>query len=188
MANETQGTTQPEAPKGPVVKPSGRVSRDSFADKNPYRIEKRLPGNDEFPDGFQLMWLNPALRNSSMGWQGWTLIQYGDSVAGENGELLAGYLGETPVREFGPDRVDNYVRKSDLILGYLPAVWFDARQAASAQESRELVDGLAQPEGEVLMEHVTSIGGGLQPDKNPNFGKKTAEDKALGKLVSRHRR
>lgn len=188
MANETQSNSTPEAPKGPVVKPSGRVSKDSFARQNPYRILKRLPGNDEFPEGFQLCWLNPALRNSSMGWQGWQLIQYGDSVAGENGELLAEYLGDIPAREFGPDRVDNYVRRGDSVLGYLPGRWYDERQQASADESRALVEGLAVPEGEKLMKNVTTIGGGMIADDRPDFGKGTAEDKSLGNLLARHKR
>lgn len=182
----TENTEKTEAT--PVAaKPSGRVTQDPFSTQNPYVILARLPGDDDFPEGYVLSWINPNLRNSNLGWQGWKPIEFGDRFAGEHGEGLRGYIADLPYRTGSPDSVDNYVRRRDTILAYLPAIWYDQRQAKAADESRALVEGLAVPEGTKILPNVTMVGGGLQTDENPTFGRNTPEDKALGSLVRRHK-
>jgi len=169
------------------VKPTGKVTYDPFTVSEPFKIEKRLPPDDEAPEGWQLGWKNEHLRNGSgIGWRGWIPMEYGDKWTGESGELLQPYIPDAPRRMVGPDRIDNLVRRADTILCRIRADWFDQRQMASAAESQARVENLRVPEGDVILPGVKTIGGGRQVDNNPTFGRGGALDKALAAKIRQH--
>lgn len=160
-----------------------RILRDPFdQNSNPFHIIKRVPplDNNDPKCGYVLGWISERYRNGSgQGWKGWVPLEYGDKFTGENGEKLKEYISDPPMRMIGPDKVDNLVRRADLVLCRIVADWFDARQENSARESRERVAALAVPEGEEVLpgvEGVTSIGGGRRPDKGV-FGNKALDAK-----------
>jgi hypothetical protein len=156
------------------TKPTPKVVHDPYDTQNPFAIIGRLPPDDESESGWVLGWKSPRLRQgSAMGWKGWIPVEYGDRFAGPNGELLKPYLPDAPMRMQGPDHVDNYVRRADLILARIQADLFDTRQMKSAMESQQMVADLKQDEGRQVdtVEGVTSLGSGRKKDPRPmTFG------------------
>ena len=151
---------------GSTKKPTGRVTRDRFARKNPFHIAKRMPADDQSPSGWQLGWKSPRQRNGSgTGWGQWERLEYGMACVGKNGEKLKDFIPDPPMME--PGAVDNFVRRADTILCRIPADVFDENQNAAAEESQMRVEELTVDEGVPLARHVTTLGQGRKRDSNP---------------------
>ncbi len=163
-----------------------RVVSERFEDQDPFTVIGRIPPSEPGdPEcGWVLGWKSERLRNGSgLGWGEWEPLEFGDRFTGENGEKLKPYITAPPRRMKGPDRIDNWVRRADTVLCRIEADIFDAKQAASAAKSRARVEGLQVPDGTEVLPGVVTIGGGRKADPRPNFGKGTAEDKALAKKL-----
>lgn len=81
------------------------------------------------PAGKRLSWKNAKYR-ASRGWEGWVKVEWDDDI----GKNLHRYLNEVPDRMDGA--VDNYVRRGDVILCWLPEVYYLSRQKAR----QEIID------------------------------------------------
>lgn len=163
-----------------------RVVSENFSQQDPFDIVGRIPPSEpgDPESGWVLGWKSERLRNGSgMGWGEWQPLEFGDRFTGENGEKLKPYVPEAPRRMRGPDRLDNMVRRADVILCVIPADVFDKKQAAGAQKSRARVEGLAIPDGTEVLPGVHAFGGGRKVDTRPNFGTNTDADKALGRKL-----
>lgn len=149
------------------------VLYDPYDIQSPFRILGDIPADDEFPDGQALRWLLPRYREGK--WRGWKPLQWGDKYTGDGGEKLEGLISDSPVRMHGPDQLDSYVRRGDVILGRL-----DKRIWVSRQARRELED--ARRRGQLrsndkikLGEGVYLTGEGIREDKDPKSRKRPSD-------------
>jgi hypothetical protein len=161
-----------------------RVVSENFSQQDPFNIVGRIPPSEPGdPEcGWVLGWKSERLRNGSgMGWGEWEPLEFGDRFTGDNGEKLKPYIPDAPRRMRGPDRLDNLVRRADVILCRIVADIFDAKQNAGAAKSQARVAGLTIPDGTEVLPGVTTIGSGRKTDTSPTFGDKSLAKKLQGK-------
>jgi hypothetical protein len=138
---------------------------DPYDVKDPFAIRADIPPDAEFPEGQVLQWKSPRYRERR-GWRGWLPMQWGDKYAPDR-EALSKFLPDAPERMIGPDQVDSYIRRGDLILSRI-----DKRIKTSRDLKRELLS--AQQRGayqsgqeETIREGLRIVGKGLQRDEHP---------------------
>lgn len=132
----------------------------------------------EYPDGAVAKWINPNLRNRSAAWAGWEPFMYGDAFTGDDGQLLGQYITAAPMRMQKPGEIDNYVRRSDLILCRLDKTLWVARGF-----NREARNSLQRAKGADSLRHtkpnqhgVSLTGEGLVDSKRPDKGFRIGEE------------
>lgn len=162
-----QETTGQKLPKEVVV------PYDPWDIHNPYDIIGEIPPDANFPNGQVVAWKNPTMRNdSSIGWRGWRPFKYGDEYTGPEGEKLADYIPDPPVRMEGRQHMDSYVRRGDIILCRLDKVLHDTRRTL-----RELRSDAAR--GRVVLTYARPgtavIGEGITNSERPAGGFSTGE-------------
>jgi hypothetical protein len=160
-----QGLNEREA-TGEVIEREGEIVYDPYSVQNPFTIKTEIPPNQDFPDGQILGWKSPSYRKKR-GWRGWIPIEHGDHYAGDNDEFLSTYIPDPPERMIGPDAIDNYVRRADMVLARLskPIAEARARKRELLAKRKRLA---AQAGGtEVLRDGVEIVGEGATPAKNP---------------------
>jgi hypothetical protein len=133
---------------------------------------------DEYANGAVVKWINPELRNRSSAWSGWEPMCYGDAYTGENGELLSQYITAAPMRMQRSGPIDNYVRRSDLILCRLDKSLWIARGF-----NREARNALQRAKGSDSLRHTKPIqhgvsltGEGMTDSKRPDQGFRIGEE------------
>lgn len=150
-----------------VPKREAIVVKDPYSDQNPFKINGKIPPNDEFPEGQVLRWCNEEVRKTR-GWRGWIPLEWGDEYTGEKGELLLGYgITDIPAQLSGPDRIDNSVRRGDVMLCRLRSEWWDQRRQARKDEDARLRSKATGPDTMTIKSPgVRSVGTGMVDDNN----------------------
>jgi len=128
---------------------------DPFANKNPMKFLKH-------PEGKRLTWANPVFREMH-GLRGLKYVTY-DSEIGRN---LDKYLVDPPLKMEGSVKQDNFVRRGDAILAYLPYGIWKARQIARVENANRQIDKNSHKTNRQLNEEAGTFGKGLQRDTNP---------------------
>lgn len=88
---------------------------DPFDAQNPHKFLRH-------PQGMHLGWINPVYRDRHRTWRGWTPVEYTDDI----GRTLDRYLQDPPRRM--EHAVDNFVRRGDAMLCWLPENIWQFRQ------------------------------------------------------------
>lgn len=92
------------------------IVHDPFAGKNPMHIAAH-------PAGKRLYWLNPRFREH-YGMRGFQFVKYSDAI----GRNLTKYIPDPPSKMEGSAHRDDFVRRGDSILGWIPIGVWEARQ------------------------------------------------------------
>ena len=150
------------------------VLYDPYDVQDPFSIKKELAPDVTDPDGQVLQWKSPRYRERRT-WMGWIPVQWGDKYG--NDEVLEEHLTALPIRMKGPDQIDSYVRRGDMVLARLnKRIW------QSRQLKRELLQ--AQQQGfyengqeQIVREGLRIVGKGLQRDdaKKPKTSERYQE-------------
>ena len=151
---------------GEVIERDGEILYDPYSVQYPFTIKSEIPPNAECPDGQILGWKSPAYRKKR-GWRGWVAIEHGDSYAGKDDEFLSNYIPDPPERMIGPDQLDNYVRRADMVLARLPKPIAEARARKRELQSKRKQMAANSGRTQVLREGVEIVGEGAIPAKNP---------------------
>lgn len=151
---------------GELIERDGDVLYDPFDSQDPFKILASIAPSDEYPEGRVLGWKSPVYREKR-GWRGWIPVEHGDEIAGENDQFLSNYIPDPPDRMIGPDALDNYVRRGDMVLS-----WIDARIWNTRQQKRELLARKRSVQAgsaktEVLRDGVEIVGKGATKSSNP---------------------
>jgi hypothetical protein len=145
------------------------VLYDPYEGQNAFAIRGEIEPNDEFPYGQVLSWKSPTMRNARQ-WRGWIPLEYGDQYTGKDGELLTNYIAEPPPMLAGPARIDNYVRRGDVVLSRLDKRIWDSRQRMRVLKQQERQGLLKDKRIKVLAGGVALTGDGLQESERPAGG------------------
>lgn len=164
--NRVEVAAQERVAAGEIVEPEADIIHDPYEGHNAFAILKEIPEDDEFPKGQILGWKNPDYR-SRRNWRGWIPIEYGDKYAGKNNELLTEYLVEAPERMVGPDAIDNYVRRGDVVLARLDKRIAESRARKRVIKSRRKAMAASQGGIQVLRDGVELVGEGATRARNP---------------------
>jgi hypothetical protein len=121
-----------ELPKDEKPEVSFDIIRDPYDQHDPYFIKAFIPPDDDFPKGQALSWKNEAYRSGGR-WRGWTLMTYDDPYY----KFLEDCIPDPPKKIEGSTKMDNYIRRQDLILCRLDKRLFDARQYKRIKKSDE---------------------------------------------------
>ena len=149
---------------GPV-----RLHEDPFDNHNAFRIHGEIDPCEEYPNGAVVQWKNPVYRARRQ-WRGWVPFEWGDEYTGKNGELLTKYIPDPPMALQGPDRVDNYVRRGDVVLARLDKNIFLARQEKRVLESQQRMGLAGSARKTVLSDGVEIVGPGMSDSRRPSGG------------------
>jgi hypothetical protein len=165
VANLELGLEEREA-DGELIERDGEIEYDPYSEQDPFKILNNIPACREFPEGQKLGWKSPVYRDKR-GWRGWFPIEHGDEYAGENDQFLSNYIPDPPERMIGPDRIDNYVRRGDMVLARM-----DMRIANTRMRKRELLakkDQIKARSGKshTLRDGVEIVGKGATKAANP---------------------
>lgn len=149
---------------GPVL-----IHEDPFDNHNAFRIHGEIEPCAEYPDGAVIQWKNPEYRARRQ-WRGWIPFEWGDEYTGKNGELLTKYVPDPPRALQGPDKIDNYVRRGDVVLARLDKKLYKARQEKRVLESQKRMGLAGSARKTVLSDGVEIIGRGLTDSRRPSGG------------------
>jgi hypothetical protein len=149
---------------GETIEPHAEVKRDPWADKNPFKFKADIEPDDEYPHGQKLGWKNYKTRQNRRQWRGWEIIEYGDKYAGKEGELLSKYMNDPPPRMKGPDRIDNKVRRADLVLCRLDMEIWKLRQQEREDKSNQAAKREGSPATINVGQGIKVVGSGLTTD------------------------
>lgn len=113
-----------------------KLSRD---ETGRLKVHDTIAPDSNFEFGRKLKWINTKLRDE-IGMRGWEPVKFGDSfLLGEvknfetgkvkevAGAKLGEYLNATPSRMEGSSRMDDYIRRGDLVLCWLDMKYYIAR-------------------------------------------------------------
>lgn len=153
---------------GPVVE-EPELLEDPFDNHNAFKVHGEIEPCDEYPKGAVVQWKNPEYR-ARRTWRGWVPFEWGDEYTGKNGELLSKYIPDPPKALQGPDRVDNYVRRGDVVLARLDKETFLARQQKRIVDSRKKMGQSTDGRTTVLADGVEIFGPGASNSRRPAGG------------------
>lgn len=165
---------------GFVEEPEAEVLYDPYYSKNPYQIIGEIPPDAKYPAGQVLGWKNEKHREERRGWRGWIPMEYGDEYTGEGGKLLAQYIVDPPPRLEGSSKMDNTVRRADVVLCRLDKAIFETRQKRRETLGNRNVSAAGSSGTKVLRDGVEVTGAGLQKQARPAGGFKIGEKAIVG--------
>jgi len=142
---------------------------DPFDNHNAFKVHGEIEPDDNYPNGAVIQWKNPEYR-ARRTWRGWVPFEWGDEYTGKNGELLDKYIPDPPKALQGPDRIDNYVRRGDVVLARLDKDVFMARQQKRLVDSRMKMQSSTDGRKTVLAEGVEIFGPGSKDSRRPAGG------------------
>ncbi len=138
---------------------------DPFDIQDPYTIKAEIPPCGTFPEGQVLQWKSPEYR-ARRGWRGWIPMQWGDEYAPDD-EALSKYLHDTPQRMVGPDQVDSYIRRGDLILSRIDKRIKKSRDLKTELLSAQQLGAYENGQEQMIREGLRIVGKGMQRDEHP---------------------
>lgn len=141
---------------------------DPFDAKNPFKIIGHIEPDDEYPEGAVVGWKSPAYRERRQ-WRGWHPFTYGDKYTGKDGELLSKYVPDPP-RRMENEKLDNYIRRGDVILARLDKRIWESRQAKRILDSQKNEGKAGSRARTVLGEGVEVVGRGVSKSHRPTGG------------------
>lgn len=153
---------------GPVVE-EPTLLEDPFDNHNAFKIHGEIEPCDEYPKGAVVQWKNPEYR-ARRTWRGWVPFEWGDEYTGKDGEHLHKYIPDPPKALAGPDRVDNHVRRGDVVLARLDKEIFLARQQNRIATSRKKMGQSTDGRTTVLADGVEIFGPGATDSRRPAGG------------------
>lgn len=117
---------------------TAKVLRDPLAGTNTQQIKAHPPGK-------RLYWCNERYREASMGgsrgWRGFVKVTFQDEI----GKNLGKFIKDPPRRYEGSDQRDNFVRRGDTILCWLPVgIWLNRQKARVQKANRGITEAQAQ--------------------------------------------
>jgi hypothetical protein len=130
------------------------VLRDPYDSKITTRILRHPPGK-------HLNWVNPLTADHRGTMKGYVPVKREDPI----GRELHRYLDEPPKRMDGLAKIDEYIRRGDLILCWIDIGIWNERQFAREREAARRVGGQAKQES--YGRHGRSTDKGLEIDKKP---------------------
>lgn len=145
------------------------LAEDPFDNHNAFKIHGEIEPCDEYPNGAVIQWKNPMYRERRT-WRGWEPFEWGDEYTGQNGELLSKYIPDPPQALRGPDRIDNYVRRGDVVLARLDKNIFLARQEKRFRDSQARSGKATSDKRTVLADGVEIYGPGATDSRRPSGG------------------
>jgi hypothetical protein len=149
-----------------------QVLRDPWDVTNALRILSNPPGK-------VLRWISPAYRAQGRGMRGWTAVRYDDPI----GRELDLYIPDPPSRMEGMVKLDNVVRRGDVVLCWIDeGVYARRRQKNFDKSNRHLADA-AQHKNKSFGKFGSTYGDGLRDDDEPGF----KEARTAPGMVSRQR-
>lgn len=140
LVNDLRGRVEAQEEAGEPVERESDVFIDPFEDHDAlvFKCDVIAPDSN-FEFGRKLKWINPKLRNE-IGMRGWEPVKLGDSflrgevknletgkVTEEAGAKLIDYLNAIPSRMEGSSRLDDHIRRGDLILCWIDMKIYIAR-------------------------------------------------------------
>ena len=149
---------------GPVL-----LHEDPFDSHNAFRVHGEIEPCVEYPHGAVVQWKNPEYR-ARRTWRGWIPFEWGDEYTGKKGELLTQFIPDPPKALLGPDKLDNYVRRGDVVLARLDKNIWLARQEKRILESQKRMGLAGSARKTVLSDGVEIVGPGLGDSHRPARG------------------
>jgi hypothetical protein len=140
LVNDLRGRVEAQEEAGEPVERESDVFIDPFEDHDAlvFKCDIIKPDSN-FEFGRKLKWINPKLRNE-IGMRGWEPVKLGDSflmaevknletgkVTEEAGAGLINYLNAIPSRMEGSSRLDDYIRRGDVLLCWIDMKIYIAR-------------------------------------------------------------
>jgi len=149
---------------GPVL-----LHEDPFDNHNAFRIHGEVEPCAEYPHGAVVQWKNPEYRSRRQ-WRGWIPFEWNDPYSGKDGKLLTNYIPDPPKALQGPDKIDNYVRRGDVVLARLDKNIWLARQEKRILESQKRQGIAGSNRKTVLSDGVEIVGPGVKDSHRPTRG------------------
>jgi len=156
---------------GEPIQRAGDVQFEPYDDsRRALKIKKTnengwdIPPSPEFPFGEVLGWKSPKTRNDR-GWDNWIPVEFGDHVAGPDGEGLKKFLNDPPRRMAAS--VDNYVRRMGMVLARKDKELVDQTKKRRVDRSQRKVLTAGSGATQRLGEGVELVGAGAKRSKNP---------------------
>lgn len=140
LVNDLRGRVEAQEEAGEPVERESDVFVDPFEDHDALVFKcDVIPPDSNWEFGRKLKWINPRLRDE-IGMRGWEPVKLGDSfllaevkdietgkVSEVAGAGLSKYLHAIPTRMEGSSRLDDHVRRGDLILCWIDMKIYIAR-------------------------------------------------------------
>jgi len=161
VKSETKKPETKPVAKKPEVKFD--IVRDPFDQHDPFVIHGSIPPDDEFPEGQALSWKSESYRSGGR-WRGWKPMTWDDPYR----DHLKDCIADPPKYMESGMKVDNYIRRADLILCRIDKRIFDLRQKKRVQKSDERRritsrEDIPAPSG--LSERWKGMGDGMETER-----------------------
>lgn len=131
------------------------ILRDPYDTRNALKILADPPGK-------KLRWISIQYREMR-NMKGWTPVRYDDPI----GREIHRYIGEPPSRMLGSSEMDAVVRRGDVVLAWIDAGIWKARQLKREAEANRKISAHTTRVQRPIGQFGATTDAGLQRDDNP---------------------